>query len=149
MILLAGWALTVLSVPSYTSLQAGTRPWRFTGLIALVVIMATVIGWFLIRWGADRNAGAALEMAAYASVASTFVMLFAGIGLSQRWKDFKGRSLQWILTITLVFVTCFALSERSWWALSGLPLFILLPDALEAMKTTVGLQILEKTHEAE
>jgi O-antigen/teichoic acid export membrane protein len=149
MILLAGWALTVLSVPSYTSLQAGTRPWRFTGLIALVVIMATLIGWFLIRWGANQSVGAALEMAAYASVASTFVMLFAGIGLSQRWNDFKGRSLQWLFTITLVFVTCVALSQRSWWALSGLPLFILLPGALEAMKTTVDLQIPEKTHEAE
>ena len=32
---------------------------------------------------------------------------------------------------------------------SGLPLFILLPGALEAMKTTVGLQIPEKIHEAE
>ena len=149
MLLLAGWAMTVLSVPSYTSLQAGNQPWRFTGLIALVVIMATLIGWFLIRWGADKDAGFALEMAAYASVGSTFIMLFAGIGLSQRWKEFKGRGLQWIFTIGLVFVTCYAFSERSWWALSGLPLFILLPQALEAMRTTVGSQTLERTSEAE
>jgi O-antigen/teichoic acid export membrane protein len=149
MLLLAGWAMTVLSVPSYTSLQAGNQPWRFTGLIALVVIMATLIGWFLISWGADKDAGFALEMAAYASIASTFIMLFAGIGLSQRWKEFKGRGLQWILTIGLVFVTCYAFSERSWWALSGLPLFILLPQALEAMRTTVGSQTPERTSEAE
>ena len=111
--------------------------------------MATLIGWFLINWGAGRSVGTALEMAAYASVASTFIMLFAGIGLSQRWKEFKSRGFQWVLTIGLVFMTCFALSERSWWALSGLPLFILLPQALEAMKTTVGPQLPEKISEAE
>ena len=149
MLLLAGWAMTVLSVPSYTSLQAGNQPWRFTGLIAVVVIMATLIGWFLISWGADKDVGFALEMAAYASIASTFIMLFAGIGLSQRWKEFKHRGLQWTFTIGLVFVTCYAFSERSWWALSGLPLFILLPQALEAMRTTVGPQTPERTHEAE
>ena len=149
MLLLAGWALTVLSVPSYTALQAGTQPWRFTGLIALVVIMATLIGWFLISWGADKDAGTALEMAAYASVASTFIMLFAGIGLSKRWNEFKSKGLQWILTIGLIFMTCFALSERSMWALSGLPLFILLPQALGAMQTTVDPQLPEKISEAE
>ena len=149
MLLLAGWAMTVLSVPSYTSLQAGNQPWRFTGLIALVVVMATLIGWFLISWGADRSVGTALEMAAYASVASTAIMLFAGIGLSRRWNEFKARGLQWTSTLLLVFVTCFGLSERSWWALSGVPLFILLPQALEAMQTTVGSQLPEKTLEVE
>jgi hypothetical protein len=141
--------MTVLSVPSYTSLQAGNQPWRFTGLIVLVVMMATLIGWFLISWGADRGAGTALEMAAYASVASTFIMLFAGISLSKRWGEFKDRGLQWVFTIGLVFATCFALSERSLWALSGLPLLILLPQALEAMQTTVGSQIPERISEAE
>lgn len=105
--------------------------------------------WFLISWGADRSVGTALEMAAYASVASTAIMLFAGIGLSRRWNEFKARGLQWTSTLLLVFVTCFGLSERSWWALSGLPLFILLPQALEAMQTTVGSQLPEKTLEAE
>ena len=88
-------------------------------------------------------------MAAYASVASSFVMLFLGIVLSRRLNDFKERSFQWMATIVVVIGTCVALSEQSYWALSGLGLFILLPQGLEAMKTTVEQPFQIKHDEAE
>ena len=140
MILLAGWAFTVLSVPSYTALQAGERPWLFTLLIFTVVVSSTVLGIILIDWGTQTSTGRAIEMAAYASVASAFVMLCLGIVLSRRIEQFKQRGIQWIATIITVFITCVALSQQSYWVLVGLGLFILLPQGLEAMKTIVETQ---------
>ena len=88
-------------------------------------------------------------MAAYASVASSFVMLMGGIVLSRRFSAFLQRGIQWCATLLLVVVTCVALSQQSYWALSGLGLFILLPQGLEAMKTTVATPSLLKLDEAE
>ena len=149
MILLAGWAFTVLSVPSYTALQAGERPWLFTTLIFSVVLSSTVLGIILIDWGAQTSTGRAIEMAAYASVASAFVMLCLGIVLSRRMMQFKERGIQWFATLLTVLVTCVALSQQSYWALTGLGLFILLPQGLEAMKTIVESPSLLKPGEAE
>ena len=149
MILLIGWAITVLSVPSYTALQAGDQPWLFTLLIFIVVLSSTVFGFLLIGRGAQTGSGLAIEMAAYASVASSFVMLMGGIVLSRRFTAFIQRGFQWCATLLIVVVSCVALSQQSYWALSGLGLFILLPQGLEAMKTTVATPSLLKLDEAE
>ena len=149
MLLLIGWAMTVLSVPSYTALQAGQRPWLFTLLIFTVVLSSTIFGLLLIGRGAQTSAGLAIEMAAYASVASSFVMLMGGIVFSRRFSAFMQRGIQWCATLLIVVVTCVALSQQSYWALSGLGLFILLPQGLEAMKTTVATPSLLKPDEAE
>ena len=138
MLLLAGWAFTVLSVPSYTALQAGERPWMFTLLIMTVVLSSTILGVILINLGAQTSIGRAIEMAAYASVASSFVMLMLGVVLSRRFLHFKERSLKWLATICAVTVTCVALSQQSYWSLIGIGLFILLPQGLEATKTIVA-----------
>ena len=149
MILLIGWAFTVLSVPSYTALQAGEKPWLFTLLILSVVFSSTVFGLWLIGWGAETSVGLAIKMAAYASVASSFVMLFFGIVLSQRLHQLRDKGLQWIATIAVIVGACLALSEQSYWALIGLGLFTLLPQGIEAMKTTVEQQPQMKPVEAE
>ncbi len=88
-------------------------------------------------------------MAAYASVASSFVMLMGGIILSRRFSAFMQRGFQWSATLLLVVVTCVALSQQSYWALVGLGLFTLLPQGLEAMKTIVETPSLLKPEEAE
>jgi hypothetical protein len=139
----------VLSVPSYTALQAGDRPWLFTLLIFIVVLSSTVFGFLLIGRGAQTGSGLAIEMAAYASVASSFVMLMGGIVLSQRFTAFIQRGFQWCATLFIVVVSCVALSQQSYWALIGLGLFILLPQGLEAMKTIVEPPSLLKNDEAE
>ena len=143
MILLAGWACTVLSVPSYTALQAGEKPWLFTLLIFVVVLSSTVFGLTLINCGAASSVGLAIEMAAYASVASSLVMLFLGIALSRRIRQFKQHGIQWIATLALVLFSSWALSQQSFLALVGLGLFTLLPKGLQAMRTIVD-QPLEK-----
>lgn len=149
MILLAGWACTVLSVPSYTALQAGEKPWLFTLLIFIVVLSSTVFGLTLIKWGATSSVGLAIEMAAYASVASSLVMLLLGIALSRRMGEFTKRGIQWIATLVLVFFTSWALSQQSYSAIVGLGLFILLPQGLRAMKTIVDQPLEKMSVEAE
>ena len=149
MILLAGWACTVLSVPSYTALQAGVKPWFFTLLILVVVLSSTVFGLILITWGAESSVGLAIEMAAYASVASSLVMLLVGIALSRRTSQFMQRGFQWIATLALVFVSCWALSQQSFLAFVGLGLFILLPQGLRAMRTIVDQPFEEMFAEVE
>ena len=145
MLLLAGWACTVLSVPSYTALQAGEKPWLFTLLILVVVLSSTMFGLILITWGANSSVGFAIEMAAYASVASSCVMLLLGIVLSRRMGQFMQHGIQWIATLALVFFASWALSQQSYWSLIGLGLFILLPQGLQAMRTIVD-QPFEQTH---
>ena len=67
-ILLAGWAMTLLAIPWYVALQAGHNPWRFTSLIASVVIAAGVSGWVLIPYYGVMGA-------AWASVIGCCMML--------------------------------------------------------------------------
>ena len=149
MLLLAGWACTVLSVPSYTSLQAGEKPWLFTLLIVIVVLSSTLFGLLLISWGAQTSVELAIEMAAYASVASSLVMLLVGIVLSRRMHEFMRRGLQWSATLAVVFFSCWSLSEQLYWALIGLGLFTLLPQGLRAMRTIVDQPMLPTSIEAE
>ena len=106
-ILLAGWAMTLLSIPWYVALQAGKNPWRFTGLICLVILAAGLSGWILIPI-------AGVQGAAWASVIGCSVMLsFSKLlcGDSDRLTDLLG---------LLCVATCYFLSINSNLALIGL-----------------------------
>ena len=60
--------MTLLAIPWYVALQAGHNPWRFTSLIALVVLSAGISGWALIpQYG--------VMGAAWASVIGCCIML--------------------------------------------------------------------------
>jgi len=69
MILLSGWALTMLCVPEYTKLLAGDRPWRYTALHGLIVGVSTIAGLILIPF-------IGLVGAAWASVIGSATMYF-------------------------------------------------------------------------
>ena len=88
-------------------------------------------------------------MAAYASVASSLVMLLVGIVLSRRMHEFMQRGLQWSATLAVVFFSCWSLSEQLYWALIGLGLFTLLPQGLRAMRTIVDQPMSPTSIEAE
>ena len=106
-ILLAGWAMTLLSIPWYVALQAGKNPWRFTGLICLVILAAGLSGWILIPI-------TGVQGAAWASVIGCSVMLsFSKLlcGDSDRLTDLLG---------LLCVATCYFLSINSNLALVGL-----------------------------
>ena len=106
-ILLAGWAITMLAIPWYVALQAGKNPWRFTGLIGLIVVFAGVFGWLLIP-------SSGVMGAAWASVIGTSVMLSGAkllCGDDERLTD----------GIALVCIaTCYFLSIGSYLAVIGL-----------------------------
>ena len=106
-ILLAGWAMTLLSVPWYVALQAGYSPWRFTGLIGIVVLVAGVSGYLLIPY-------AGVMGAAWASVIGCSVML-SGSKLLCGDSEYLSDGL----SLTAV-VTCYLLSINSPFALIGI-----------------------------
>ena len=89
------------------ALQAGKNPWRFTGLISLVIFAAGLSGWILIPI-------TGVQGAAWASVIGCSVMLsFSKLlcGDSDRLTDLLG---------LLCVATCYSLSINSNLALIGL-----------------------------
>ena len=113
-ILLAGWAMTLLSVPWYVALQAGKKPWMFTLLLFLVVLTAGLTGWYLIP-------KVGVMGAAWASLIGTSVMLSAS-KLICLDKDHLTDAIA-----LLCVITCYQLSIDSWYALVGL--FTVIPAA--------------------
>jgi len=143
MVLLFGWCCTVLATPTYTALQAGPKPWHFTGFIAGVVLFAGVFGGWLIGWQSDASIGNGLLAAAVASSVTAGFMLCTSIGLAggpsylqHRWKD-------WLFGLSLSLLTCYGLVVGSLVALVGIGLFAFTPRGLEAVRSTEPSHALE------
>lgn len=131
-ILLAGWALTLLAVPWYVGLQAGPHPWRFTGLLGLVVLSAFVSGIILIpQYGVTG--------AAWASVCGSFVMFYAS-----RWMNRTKLPQQIWLDISALtcLVTGYFLSTGSRWAWIGL--ITMIPASLSIAEIRHQMKISEE-----
>ena len=135
MILLIGWCLTLLATPSYTALQAGDNPWKFTIFIALVVVFATIVGFLLI--GSMANSPSrGLYGAAIASSLSSAFLLLTSIHLARLWVIIRQRKTEFITSIALASITCFGFITNSLLALSGLVLFMFTPRGWKAMRST-------------
>ena len=135
MILLIGWCLTLLATPSYTALQAGENPWKFTLFIGFVVVFGCIIGFLLIgsmssspTWG--------LYAAAIASTLTTAFLLFSSLHLAKLWLIVRQRKTDFFAAVTLVSITCFGFATNSLLALSGLVLFMFVPRGWKAMLAT-------------
>ena len=131
-ILLAGWALTLLAVPWYVGLQAGPHPWRFTGLLGLVVLSAFVSGIILIpQYGVTG--------AAWSSVCGSFVMFYAS-----RWMNRTKLPQQIWLDISALtcLVTGYFLSTGSSWAWIGL--ITMIPASLSIAEIRHQIKISEE-----
>ena len=135
MILLIGWCLTLLATPSYTALQAGENPWKFTLFIGFVVVFGCIIGFLLIgsmatspTWG--------LYAAAIASTLTSAFLLFSSLHLAKLWLIVRQRKTDFFAAVTLVSITCFGFATSSLLALSGLVLFMFVPRGWKAMLAT-------------
>lgn len=135
MILLIGWCLTLLATPSYTALQAGENPWKFTLFIGFVVVFGCIIGFLLIgsmatspTWG--------LYAAAIASTLTSAFLLFSSLHLAKLWLIVRQRKTDFFAAVTLVSITCFGFATNSLLALSGLVLFMFVPRGWKAMLAT-------------
>ena len=135
MILLIGWCLTLLATPSYTALQAGEKPWKFTLFIGFVVVFGCIIGFLLIgsmatspTWG--------LYAAAIASTLTSAFLLFSSLHLAKLWLIVRQRKTDFFAAVTLVSITCFGFATNSLLALSGLVLFMFVPRGWKAMLAT-------------
>ena len=121
-ILLAGWALTLLSIPWYVALQAGHNPWRFTALIALVVIAAAISGWMLIpQYGVMGAAWASL-------IGCSFMLSFSKLLCEDDEKMTDGLAL-------FCVATCYLLSVGSPLALIGLLTLIPAKNSIDFLRS--------------
>jgi len=135
MILLIGWCLTLLATPSYTALQAGENPWKFTLFIGFVVVFGTIIGFLLI--GSVANSPTwGLYAAAFASTLSSAFLLLSSIHLAKLWVIVRQRKTDFFAAVTLASITCFGFVTNSLLALSGLVLFMFVPRGWRAMIAT-------------
>jgi O-antigen/teichoic acid export membrane protein len=136
-VLLLGWAATILATPTYTRLQTHHNPWRFTIFIAIVALTAMLVGWFLVVSLASSS-HEVLMMASLAATLSAIAMLVYSIVLSHSWNWVKQRRDDWILaTMSSVLIVVGLLSSTLIW-LFGLPLFLFIPRAVRAVKSTLS-----------
>lgn len=136
-ILLFGWAATLLSTPTYTRLQTHQNPWRFTFFIAIVVLTAVFVGWVLVGILSSTNTEALYFGAIAASISSVLLCLYS-IHLSGSWAWFRKRKDDWILaTMGAACIILGLLSSTLIWVF-GLPLFLFIPKAVQAVKTTLS-----------
>ncbi len=149
MVLLLGWCFTLLATPTYTALQAGPKPWRFTFFISVVVAFATLLGFILIGWQAPFGERQGLFAAAAASTLSAAFALALSIHLSGSWNFFFKRSNEWFFAVLCMSVACYGLSTKSWLSGAGVLLFLFIPQALQAVGSTVEQKPLQKSSEAE
>ena len=135
MILLIGWCLTLLATPSYTALQAGEKPWKFTLFIGFVVVFGTIIGFLLI--GSMANSPTwGLYAAAIASTLSSAFLLLSSIHLAKLWVIVRQRKTDFFSAVTLASITCFGFATNSLLVLSGLVLFMFVPRGWRAILAT-------------
>ena len=135
-VLLAGWALTLLATPTYTSLMAGPRPWRFTLFIVLVLLAAVLLGYGLVMQG-PADPGQKLFAAAGASSLSAGVLLVLSWHMSEGWALVRGRQDDWALALLgTALVVVGLVSGTAWWVL-GLPLFLFTPRGWQAVRSTL------------
>ena len=135
-VLLAGWALTLLATPTYTSLMAGPRPWRFTLFIVFVLLAAVAFGYGLVMVG-PADPGQKLYAAALASCLSAGVLLVLSWHMSDAWAWVRTRQDDWSLAMLgSAFAVIGLVSTTFWWVL-GLPLFFFTKRGWRAVRSTL------------
>lgn len=135
-VLLAGWALTLLATPTYTSLMAGSQPWRFTQFIFTVLAGAVVLGYVLVVELATAE-GTILYAAAVASALSAGVLLVLSWWMSRHVAFVRQRQDEWVLALLgSAFIVVGLVTSTFWWVL-GLPLFCFTPQGWRAVRSTL------------
>ncbi|MDA8546575.1 oligosaccharide flippase family protein [Euryarchaeota archaeon] len=148
-VLLLGWCFTLLATPTYTALQAGLHPWRFTFFIVVVVGFSAAIGFALIGWQSDAGLTEGLFAAAYASTLSALFALLVSIHLSGSWHLLLERGTEWLVAVSCATLACYGLLNGTLLAVAGVVLFAFTPQALRAVGSTVQGNTIQKTIEAE
>ncbi|MEC7989397.1 MAG: hypothetical protein VX151_05605, partial [Candidatus Thermoplasmatota archaeon] len=135
-VLLAGWGLTLLATPTYTSLMAGPRPWRFTLFIVLVLLAAVAFGYGLVMEG-PTDPGRKLYAAALASCLSAGVLLVLSWHMSDAWAWVRTRQDDWSLAMIGSAFTVIGLVSTTFWWVLGLPLFLFTKRGWRAVRSTL------------
>ena len=136
-VLLLGWSMTLLSTPTYTLLQTDLNPWKFTIFIAAVTSTSFILGWILIvELGSSSRS--VLYLGSLAATLSALFLYLYSVTLSDSWQWVMQRKEEWVfaLVCTSFIVLGFVGNSLIW--LFGLPLFLFIPQALRAMRSTLS-----------
>ena len=136
MILLFGWCCTLLATPTYTALQAGSKPWHFTAFIGAVVAFAALVGSTLITWQADFSDQRGILAAAIASSITAAFMLLLSLRMAGPEGYVRHRLNEWGAALGLALATCIGLVAFLPLAFVGLGLFLFTPKGLAALRPT-------------
>jgi len=136
-LMLLGWGFTLLATPSYTAIMTGERPWRFTGFIFGVLLLAVLIGYVLIvAWASTPRAW--LMAGALASSVSAGALLVCSWWLSGTYPWVKGRADDWVLALLCTVFIVVGLASATWWWVLGLPLLAFTPSGWRALRSTLA-----------
>jgi len=134
-ILLAGWAFTLLATPTYTSLMAGHHPWRFTAFIVLVLVAASLLGYGLVLEGPEEPARK-LHSAAVASSLSAGFLLVLSWWMSGEFDAVQHRKIEWFAVLLGSLVVVVGLFSGTLLWVLGLPLFWFTKQGWRAIRAT-------------
>ena len=135
-VLLAGWGLTLLATPTYTSLMAGRYPWRFTKFIFSVLVVAAVLGSLFVLELAEKD-GSILYAAAVASSLSAGALLVLSWWMSGHQAFVEQRRDEWALALVCSGFVVVGLATHTLWWVFGVPLFLFTPQGWRAVRSTL------------
>ena len=136
-VMLLGWGFTLLATPSYTAIMTGENPWRFTGFIFGVLILAVLIGYALIVEGSSTPRGW-LMAGGLASSVSAGALLVCSWWLSGTFGWVKARADEWALALLCTAFVVVGLATSTWWWVLGLPLLSFTPSGWRALRSTLA-----------
>tara|TARA_B100000900_G_scaffold145586_1_gene123390 strand:+ start:4132 stop:5586 length:1455 start_codon:yes stop_codon:yes gene_type:complete len=135
-VLLAGWGLTLLATPTYTSLMAGPKPWRFTLFIGLVLLAALCFGFVMVVEG-PADPGQKLYAGAVASSLSAGILLLLSWWMSGELPFVRDRQKEWTVVLVGGSFIIIGLVYQTFWWLFGLPLFFFTKQGWRAVRSTL------------
>ena len=136
-LMLLGWGFTLLATPSYTAIMTGENPWRFTGFIFGVLVLAVLIGYVLIVVGSSTPRGW-LMAGGLASSMSAGALLVCSWWLSGTFGWVRERADEWALVLLCTALIVVGLVTSTWWWVLGLPLLTFTPSGWRALRSTLA-----------
>jgi hypothetical protein len=134
-VLLFGWVMTLMATPTYTALMAGANSWRFTQFIAIVLVVAVLLGALFILALPSNSTQRLYGAAIASSMTAAFLLLLSWV-MSGSFKKVNQRRDDWLMMLLCTTFAVVGFVTHTLWWIFGLPLFIFVPRGLKAIRST-------------
>ena len=134
-VLLFGWVMTLMATPTYTALMAGANSWRFTQFIAIVLVVAVLLGALFILTLPSNSTQRLYGAAIASSMTAAFLLLLSWV-MSGSFKKVNQRRDDWLMMLLCTTFAVVGFVTHTLWWVFGLPLFMFVPRGLKAIRST-------------